>query len=67
MFGVKDKNGNRWAFSNGGYWGSDTLANRIEGDSIDINFSISNIAFYIEDGVPYEAYEYIGHKGVKIH
>ena len=39
----------------------------LQSEAIDINFSISNIAFYVEDGVPYEAYEYIGHKGIKTH
>ena len=67
FFPLYDHEGNRWAFDNQGWWGADTLANRIDQDSLNINFTINNVAFYMEDGVPYYVCENCGHSGVKQH
>ena len=49
----------------GGYYGIDTLVNRLENDSINIQFSSSNLPFYIEDGVPWEVYNNVNQSGTK--
>ncbi len=62
---IYDLDSNRWAFNNVG--GSiNPQYNRLIGDSLYIHFEVSNIAYYADDGVPYEAYE-TGHYGVKVH
>jgi hypothetical protein len=66
-FPLEDKFGKKWSFSNWQGYYSDSTVNRLVGDSLFINFSISNIAFYVEDGVPYEACEDCGHTGIKTH
>ena len=60
-----DLDNNRWVLTTVG--GSPAPQfNRLIGDSLYINFQVSNIAYYIADGVPYEAYT-TGHYGIKVH
>ena len=67
FFGIEDKNGHKTALSAGGPWyGFDTNVNRLIGDSIFLRYESNNVAFYINDSVPYEAFSVIT-KGKKIH
>jgi len=64
IFPLADKNGNNWSFSNAGFYsGEDTTW--IYGDSLVLRFEISNIAFYMDEGVPYYACDPCIHYGVK--
>jgi len=45
LFPKLDKNNHRWSFSGGMIWNDDM-------DTLKIHSTISNIAFYLEDGVP---------------
>ena len=64
IFGVKDHDYHTWAFSNTGYYFAEKL-NWLEQDSLFIRFEISNIAFYMDEGVPYYACDPCIHYGVK--
>lgn len=64
---LMDKNGHNWAFSNIGYEGVNDRRNRIIGDSLYIQFSISNAAYYLGEGVSYSECNDCRHYGVKIH
>jgi hypothetical protein len=45
-FGIVDREGQRWSFFGTSYWGD-------SGDTLKVYLELSNIAFYLEDGVPY--------------
>ena len=62
FFGIKDYNGNRWSISIGS-----AVDGYIHHDSLPIDFKLSNIAFYMEDSVPYYACEPCVHYAVKQH
>ena len=45
-----DKNGKRWTFSG-------ALVQKDDNDTLELKYTLSNIAYYMEDGVPYYACE----------
>lgn len=61
---ITDKYGKRWAFSSFGLPYSPTHCNALYGDSIKICFSLNNILYYFEDGVPYQNLS-LTHVGVR--
>lgn len=63
---IMDHSGNSTTFSTGGY-SYDPPKNIFRNDSLYINFTINNLAFYFTDGVPWEVCDDCQHYGVKIH
>ncbi|MCG9910127.1 MAG: hypothetical protein MH137_02400 [Flavobacteriales bacterium] len=59
-----DKNGNRWKLFPTGISDPPTHCNALYGDSIKICFSLNNILYYFEDGVPYQNLS-LTHVGVR--
>ncbi len=47
---LHDKNGYRWSFNG-------SLSEKENSDTLNLRYTISNIAYYMEDGVPYYACE----------
>jgi hypothetical protein len=65
-FGIADYNGNHWAlYHSEGVNNEGVQLNTLIGDTIYFGMDKSNIAFYIDEGVPYEACEDCILKAVK--
>ncbi len=66
LYPITDKYGRRWQLSNDGNPYEPYNFNRVVNDSLKIRFKISNVQYYLEDGVPRVFDSVITHVGKRI-